>query len=832
VTTSSPEQENIILAQPDPVARLSRRRAEFWQICWLISLSSLLISLYSIFLSQRLAPAASQNDLDQAALLIAQKLSSLSVTHPRFGNIGLIDIREGRKTQISFNRLQATLRLDGILARQLGLDYMYELVGRDARQVGMLSRELIKLEHELSIPATESAYTDIEPFTETVRKLLARTGAGGRLKSVKVVLGGVRKTAHIGSRAPLPHSSGERDSFFADGDSYATHIPVPIWQNLTYQFYECSDAPRLLSPKEFEALKSDDELASAVLVEANFEVAERGKVHKNRTIQSCALVGSSVAQTPSLLFMLSFPQGYFSRFASIKDIFSAQNYNTADGDWLQAFGGDIPEDGHFVSTKALDAVKPHMAAMSAFYHYLLCAGPELLPDKLKEALSQPISSLTAKSSAENSETASYQFNSGLFKDTGAARFALSKQSFRDGAGQRALESAFSAKSFQDLMPPYTFPLSVDEQGEVHLPQTKGFDRQLVKDFFDALYQTNIAGIESMQIADTIVKRMQASILQSERVIASYKEELRSLKNSIENMARSAGKDEQKLQQLQAQADSLTVSIQVEDYRKKGFEGLKKKAQLVAQNGRKAARSTYEIGSHMFSFSSRGIKRITAPFKGFLLGERSVAFIPWNNPVDEDDIYAPNDTELAEFDASNSKMWMSKNFKVTEIPDPNMYVEGKPIVDYWQNPGKGTCNRPLYVMLSSSQLTDPKASNAVFASHETAFDFVRGVIGKSQLCYYAPAAVDAGSAHKLSWSVMLRDLVFCMVDGAGKPLESSHPRWCMESGLNDEPCPQLAVEYQIRTPIPSPEGVSSGLYLQDPDGGPQVPLYPPLPAELM
>lgn len=832
MTTSPPQQEDAILITPDPDLRFRRRRSQFWQICWLISLSSLLISLYAIFLSQRLAPAASQHDLDQAALLIAQELSTLSVKHPRFGNLGLIDIREGHRTQLSLNRLEAALRLDGIIARQLGFDYMVDLVGRDARQVTMLSRELAKLEHELSVPASESVYTDLEPFTETVRKLLARTGAGGRLKSLKVVLGGVKKSAHIGSRVPLPALVGEKDAFFADGDSYATHIPVPIRQDVNYQFYECADSIRLLAPKEFEPLKTDEEIASAVLVEASFEVAERGRVHQLRTIQSCALVGGTASAKPSLLFMLSFPQGYLSKFATMKDIFSEQNYNTADGDWLQAFGGDIPEDGHFQNNNAVDASKPHLAAMACFYHYLLSAGPELLPAKLEQALKQPINAIPVKDFSENPEAGTFEFNSGLFKDTGAARFALSKQSFRDGAGQRALAAAFSGKAFQELMPSYTFPLSVNERGEAHLPQTQSFDRQLVNDFFEALYQTNIAGIETMQIADTIVKRMQTSLEQSEKTIASDKEELRSLKRSVDTLARGAEKDSQKIQQLQSQIDSLSVSIQVEEYRKTGFQKIKEKAQLVAQNGRKAARSSYEIGSHMYSFSSRGVRRISAPFKGFLLGERSVVFIPCSNPVDEDDIYEPSDNDKSDFEAGSSRIWMSNNFKVTDIPDSSMFVDGKPIVEYWQNPSRGSTNRPLYVMLGSKQLIDSSAKTALFASRQTAFDFMRGVVGKSQLCYYAAKAVNSGSSPGLSWSVMIRDLVFSMFDGAGKPLESSRPRWCMDLGLNEEPCPQLAVEFQIRTPIPIPEGMSSGLYLQDPDGGPQVPLYAPLPAELI
>lgn len=829
--TTTPQSPNDLMLSPDPTAKVRRRRSEFWQVCWLVSLSSLMISMYAIFLSQHLAPAASQHDLDQAALMLAKELSTITVNHSRFGNVGLVDIKQAEHSQIGLNRLQATLRLDGILARQLGFDYMSVLVGKDVRELNQLTRELSRLERELASPQAERDILQREPFLDLVKNVLARTGAGGRLKSLSISLGGLKPGAELGSNTPLPPIEEERNSFFADKGNYLAHVPVPIWQNFTYSFYELANSVRLVPAQYFLPLKSD-EVASVVKIEAYFEVAERGRQKQIQKMESCAMVGATPLPRPSLVFMLSFPQGYLSKFSCINDLFNPQNYTSVQGDWLEATGGDVPEDGHFEKTRVLDKMPPALSAMHCLYHFLRQAGPEVNPANLKALLYKPISTVEVNNPTGSASPPG--FNSGLFKDTGAARFALLKQSFRDGAGQKAIKNAFSGKQFQDLIPQYTFPVAIDSNGTVTLPGETFFDKTLVRDFLDALYQTNIAGIESLQISQTIVSRMQNSIEQSEKQIASLNEELHGIKHSIDLAPSIPNKEEaDKLTQLKKQQKSLSTLIQAEQNRKAQFEKTKAKAVVTAQNAREAARSCYEIGAHMYSFVSPGIRRITAPFKGFLLGGKSVAFIPHTIPVDEDDIYEPfqadsgSDAQLSQ----SMHSWMSHQFNVTEIPDPGMFVDGKPIIDYWQKSPIHSLNPPLYIMLSVNELLAQKDAH-LYASRSTPFDFERGVVGKAQVSYYAPQCIESGSSQKVSWSVMVRDLVYTLAQGAGKALFSNRPHWCLDIGMNEESCPGLAVEFQIRTPLPKLEGALSGTYLQDPAGGPSIPLYPPLPPDLI
>jgi len=184
MTSSQPSLEDQLMPSPDPRAKARKRHAEFWQICWLISLSSLLISLYAVFLSQRLAPTDCQHDLDQAALILADELGKLSVRDGRFGNVGMLDISDGKRSQIGMNKLQATIRLARIVGKQLNYDYLVELARHDEEDAVGLAHRLGRLERERALAGGRNS------FGEIVRRVLCQTDAGRRLKSLKIILGG------------------------------------------------------------------------------------------------------------------------------------------------------------------------------------------------------------------------------------------------------------------------------------------------------------------------------------------------------------------------------------------------------------------------------------------------------------------------------------------------------------------------------------------------------------------------------------------------------------------------------------------------------------------
>ena len=154
------EIQLLIAVNPRMLKR--RRNAEFWQICCLISLESLLISLYAILLSQQIATTPIQHELDQAALLIADEIGRLSIQDGRFGNVGLIEISEGTHSQLSLNKIQATLRVDAITANRLGLKTMEPLIEHDVIEAAKISRSLARHERAMAIPGGKESFFEIE----------------------------------------------------------------------------------------------------------------------------------------------------------------------------------------------------------------------------------------------------------------------------------------------------------------------------------------------------------------------------------------------------------------------------------------------------------------------------------------------------------------------------------------------------------------------------------------------------------------------------------------------------------------------------------------------
>ncbi|MBX9686720.1 MAG: hypothetical protein K2X27_08460, partial [Candidatus Obscuribacterales bacterium] len=778
----------------DPLVKARRRRSEFWQLSCLISLSSLLVSMYAVFLSQRLAPASSQHELDEAALALARDLGNLTVSHHRFGKVALLDLSDGKNSQMGLNRLQATLRLDGMIAKQLGFEKILKLVRKDAIEVAQLNRELLRLQKELSSANAPRHFQGRDSFLELVRRKLAVSGANSRLKSLRIILGGVNLPEQASGIA-LPRMAGEESASYAAGRIYKTHVKVPILDEIGYKFYDQADSTKLVPPALFHAVAGDD-LASAVLIEADFDVAERGRSRHIQHMKSCAVVGAEPPQKLGSVFMLSFPHGYYSAFACLSDIFDANKYRSRNAKWLQASGGNIPGPGYLISANS--PMPTAEALNNAFYHFLFSCGPELLPENLELLLKQAFS--TIKVGSESNAIAADSFNSALFRDTGAADFALSRQSGPSGKGQEALSAAFSAKELSKFLPAYAFPLAVDKDGHLNMPQERGLDKDLLRDFLQALYQTNIAGIESMHLGEMIANRMRISEEKSAGKIASFQEELLSVERSIDSLSSpNDAINDEKLRQLNEQAASLGRSISEEETKRQHYQKIEERAKKATANAREAARTSFEIASHMSSFVGKGLKRVSAPVNAFLLS-RKVLFIPKLTALTEDEIYESR--KAPDGDSSekneNDNFWTSRLFRVTDIPEADLLVDKKPLVEYWQSKPLQIQNPPLYILLCSGELTGRKTNPRLFASRQTPFD--NASLENCQLCYFAPQAVSAAPAAETSWSVLIRDLVYNLFDGNGQLLPSSKARWCLDLGMDEENCPGLAVEMQIRTPV--------------------------------
>jgi hypothetical protein len=83
--------------------------------------------------------------------------------------------------------------------------------------------------------------------------------------------------------------------------------------------------------------------------------------------------------------------------------------------------------------------------------------------------------------------------------------------------------------------------------------------------------------------------------------------------------------------------------------------------------------------------------------------------------------------------------------------------------------------------------------------------------------------------------LLRDLVATRstasdIGSTGNPIPSQERQWC--SDTDNGQCPGLAVELQIRSPLPILTNLDEDTYLKEPALNAQIPQIPPVPADML
>lgn len=825
MTNSLSESTQTVSVERTPAG--VRSRSDLWKLSFLIALSSLLVSIYSLLLSEKLTPAATQADIDLAARAVATELSSTYLSNRRFGRVGLIDINQPDDSQIGLNTLHATLRLDALIASQLGFKYLGKLVETDARDAIWLTRELASIEREqVSPPGLRQE--EGGRLYELAKKMLARNWRAGELVEVKIRFGRLKQAQSLneaknrpGSKSPLPDLLSEKDVYYAHRNSYKTHVPVSIVGNSKYEFIELADKIQFFPASEFEEIP-DNVPSSVILLTAEFNTSERNAASKKKVMSSCVVLGAPVPREAASVYMISYPHGYFSNFSTLDEMLKEESW-VSRGDSYEAFAGAVPGAGRLAPTTIANVhLTPSQAAMTSFYHFLFSLGPSLKPYRVKELLRQPINTSPIQDSFEVKESESF-FNTALIKDTGAAKFALVKQSADGGVGQKAVVEGFSGKPFSQQAPASSFPLAVAENGFVSLSTGASFDESLIRDFFDQLYQTNISGIETMDVADTVFDQTGRALTQCTNEIENFVEEKKSLEKSIVSVeAENAENVEATLPQMKDRLIILDAEIEKQRERKQRLQRLLSNAKVVSTNGKLAAKSTYEIAAHMGSFVNKGIQKVSDPKNAFLLND-SILFTPLTRPVKEEEIYEM--TERPE-DESERSLWTADKLKISGIAPESLDVNGQSLAEYVKSKPVPELNKPLFVLIPSRFLTSSDQSKIVRLRHSP---FGGTGIKQSQFLYFAPGCLESRISPGVKLSILIRDLQ-AVRKGSAQNIESLTPRWCLDLGLETERCPDLAGEIQIRTPLPTSIDLPSR-YLQDPAGD-EVPLIPPLPAEML
>ncbi len=885
-------------------ANLKRFRYSSLFLVLLSGAASLLLAAYVLLIGNLLVHRPDSNALEQIALDAANKLSQITVVSPYFGRVGLCDLPSEENgnyldhhnaTRITgINNLYGILRLDALIANKLHHPTINALLWRDFANARKLEKELtIKLKNavesrpvqletkshlfgfQTSTDKKTSSNSIYEEAYNNFSKVLAVRDS--KLINLTIKLGFVRsRLAKSLVKAPIDNT--ENMSIDANGD-YIPSVPVFIPGTDPIMFTTLINKTSNIETADFvEDARSS--VPPAVLVEATYEF--KPIEHKAQPLQisrtACAAVGSPpLPQRPAAL-VVSFPQGSVNLFHSIKEILDFKDWKN-NGIWRQATKGAVPGlTGTLTppSDSLLGAMSPGDALAVTIYHWLKLLSPNADIDKCVKYLSAHWTIPSAEESRTDSYTVNTSLpfaNSCLARDSESSSSAILDQAYPGGPGQIALSDTFSRSELNPsttliTAPPSALPLCVDNEGVCNLAGTRGFNEKLIKNFLTAVYDTNLAALESIWTAKFISNKYTSQKPGVEEVIAIEKQELSSLNNRINRLANKTIlqnsptnqnlpiENSHQIDLLNERIIELKTKITLDEAQLIKLNRLTQLAKIAADNARRAADSTYDLCAHAFKLCRNGVAFIEGGAPAYLIGQK-LCFFPYCKPLTEADFLSavsPPAEEQNQTVSTRIQPWLSESMQVTQnsndfanSKNPNfvslaMKINSlKPAAPITINPISIVVDSQLLYNSRDKQeqtktLLPAKGGKRIREKIEprvyTNYPFFNIFVPHGQLLYYCRHAAETGAKPVVAWSVLIRDLVaHSNEEYTGLPVNSLEQDWCNKQTDSFGACPGLACEFQLRTPLPVLINFPTGSYVSD-SAGQRVSQLPPIPAEML
>ncbi|HNB23925.1 MAG TPA: hypothetical protein PKZ32_16025, partial [Candidatus Melainabacteria bacterium] len=694
----------------------------------------------------------------------------------------------------------------------------------------------------------------------------------------------------LGSQTYAPIEDSTKN-FVKDG-MYRAGIPVAMPDGQTITFLGQPRTTRIIDPSWFKP-RAQGTAPWAVRLDVIYERTKEKSAREKIVKTACAVVGGEPSYPRPSAFVLNFPQGKPNQFGCLCDILNYKNW-AGQGEWQQVVGTEVPGKGSLAPPieAITGGLSPGSALAHALYDWMKQMGPLVEPDNFARMMNQ---SFAKAVKAASIDSATNQANSCLANDTGSREYALLNQTNPDGPGQLALSHSFAIRDQRiaknKIPPPSALPLIVDSAGKCFLSGKDRFDKELLKDFLSAVYETNLAALESLETSKQMANRARASLREIDQKMYFERQELTSVSARMhrirtqmpfdpENSSKANGplkpKDSENLRQYNLAKNRLEAlkELLIQDKEERDrYRQLSETARLVSMNANKVGITTYDLCNHSNQILVNGLARTQAPSRGFLLGGRFV-FLPQPVPIQEEEFLLSHEeretrkqTEPPKpvkgdliSDWTNAEMRLvAEANELLEQGSKTIFVEGLPIKLYWLQPREiPSWTKVTFVIDSNALLITPekrKASEsqpeqtsagkaplqtakteaespaAITAFKDYAFGNIRLPAG--QMVYYCANAVKTGSDPTVSWSVVLRDLISSRSEGSmGEPVSVPDGDWRVSANGRSGEVPGLAGEFQLRTPLPVTDLGQSGAYLTNPATGQQIPQIPPLPSEML
>lgn len=810
-----------------------------------------------------------RDPVKEQATQIAKHLVLISETDSSFGYLGLCDSTSddgysfgGESRRItSLNSAKASLHVAGVVADGLGSKAAQDRILADLDSLEATEHRLIARLFQAVRPETVDSQSSADSskqhtvllnsdsnlpslHAQVLKTLRLNDPTDLTTVSISIQLGRYQDPELMKT---LIHPASEAKAKYVINGFFRSDYPVPVCADRFVNFFPVADHVEIVDPANF-IVAAEGAIPNAVLLEVHYEPRDKSATTVKVVRRVCALLGGQAPATMPSCFMFRFPQGLTQNFKTPAG-FLDRSLWIAKGTWQQASGGTVPGSGQLKLTidPVLPPMTPDQALAISLYHWLRHMRPAPDPQAVLAVMHENFPALEVKN--QSLETSSAPVNSCLVSDTGAREHGFSKNTEKGSGGQLAIEQCFEYPGQLDHYPQSAIPLYVDKSGNLNLAGRTGCDANLVSKYLSAVYSSNLAAIESAATAKLVSRQAALENRELQRKLSIIKQELSSSSKRLTALkAKAYGiKDDIAAAELKGQITKTETRIEENkstiariESRLAKLKSINELTRMTLRNADRAIAKTYEVGSTTFTLLRNGLHALDPPSNGFLVGRKHL-FIPIKEPVQESAFFAASswseiDPKAQEERFAKTSPWFQKHLPVL-VPADEMIAAGAQFtID--QKTGSAVMAEmevvdtmpPLTVLIDSRELSEKETAKLHCSS---LYPFAGTPVPEDQGFFYAKSTTTTGANKDVVWSVVMRDLVLHENTAPGKvltgaPTSNWEKRFVPPLQSN---C-GLAVEFQLRRPLPKLEGIPTGAYITDPNKRLMTPQIPPIPIELM
>ncbi len=354
--------------------------------------------------------------IEAAALACAKDLSRIVIEDANFGFIGLSDnapigdatkARDGYDLQVrGINSILATVRVDLIIARELGDPAMVKAAQIDYRNAMLAKDNLTKVLQTAILPNNATMYSDcfgnlVTPYEDAVAAYQANqvriAGFSQYVPgSMQLSLGSILGGSSTNTAIPQPLQFANVPNAMQITGKYSSYVNVP-YTSFDFVFAGVDDSIKLVDPGKFVIFDQSLPYTIPTIVKAEadqqFTELSSSQAHVIHSL-ACAQPASTIDPVPAPgKLAISFVNGPISGLSAPSDLLRDIQLKTRLANISSPVGGDYPKGGGTLTRAAccnsFGTASISQSIAVSIYDWLRRGGSKVNVRSVKYMMAQP-----------------------------------------------------------------------------------------------------------------------------------------------------------------------------------------------------------------------------------------------------------------------------------------------------------------------------------------------------------------------------------------------------------------------------------------------------------